>query len=150
MFCLCQCVELSDIHQLNVGFHISFYIMCGTLLQIEVDDAELVGPTVHLAKHPWRKHMYSGEGIHTTLFRGKVCVWTFHLPCLYVCPSHKTHVVITEQIAFRGSPAHAQQGIHCCILICPHCVSSPDCQHQKEWLHALCLLRCREDRTSHR
>ena len=59
--CLRERVNLSHIHQFQVWLDITAEEVGVTLLEVEVDDAEPVGPLLHWSKHLTGDDVYTGE-----------------------------------------------------------------------------------------
>ena len=55
-------IEFADIKQAEVGLEITSYICLLTGIEIEVDNAELIGPLCHQGEETRREDTDAGEG----------------------------------------------------------------------------------------
>lgn len=136
-FCLVECLELANIHQLETGLDAAADDDLVTNAQVEVDDAELVRPTVHHgqergvhlmdageckelvgmvaeAELPRRDAYHDGvDGCGIVGTEGFVDgrKGTFHLARTDVSPADEAHFTVEDQVTLRLAFADQQRGL---------------------------------------
>ena len=117
LFRLTERVELSDIEQTEVGLETSADICLLASIEIEVDNAELVGPLCHQGEETRREDMDAGEGKVSLTPLHHTMRW-FHFPRLNIYPPIEPHLLIEDEIAGCVSTTNQQ----CCVVICGNVV----------------------------
>ena len=110
-------IEFADIKQAEVGLEITSYICLLTGIEIEVDNAELVGPLCHQGEETRREDMDAGEGKVSLTPLHHTMRW-FHFPRLNIYPPIEPHLLIEDEIAGCVSTTNQQ----CCVVICGNVV----------------------------
>lgn len=121
-----QCVELADIHQLEVLLVVTFDGDAAADGEIEVHDWELVGGADHVSEQAGVEEVDATEGKEPEacdrqrLVRGDDGIvltlqdlfhlrpGRLHFTGLDVDPSHEQHVLVEDEIALRLAPTHEQ------------------------------------------